>query len=78
MRENVDQNNSEYGHFLRIGSFRRSHNKRQVVSVADDMNLSVTKFNNDLNKVNASANQWKLIFNPDPYKQAQEAIFLVK
>ena len=78
MRENVDQNNSEYEHFLSSGSFRRSHNKRQVVSEADDMNLSVTKFNNDLNKVNASANQWKIIFNPDPYKQAQEVTFLVK
>ena len=77
MRENVDQNNSEYGHFLCSGSFRRSHNKCQVASVVDDMNLSVTKFNNEKN-LTASANQWKIIFNPDPYKQAQEVTFLVK
>ena len=49
-----------------------------LFSVVDDMNLSVTKLNNDLNKVNASPNQWKIIFNPDLNKQAQDVIFLVK
>ena len=49
-----------------------------LFSVVDDMNLSGTKLNNDLNKVNASPNQWNIIFNPDLNKQAQDVIFLVK
>ena len=44
---------------------------------ADDVSLFsvVTNLNNDLSKINAWTNQWKLIFNPDPRKQAQEVIF---
>ena len=44
---------------------------------ADDVSLFsvVTNLSNDLSKINAWTNQWKLIFNPDPRKQAQEVIF---
>ena len=33
------------------------------------------KLNNDLDKVSLRANEWKMYFNPDPSKQAQELIF---
>ena len=31
--------------------------------------------NNDLRKIWEWAEQWKMVFDPDPYKQAQEVIF---
>ena len=40
--------------------------------VVDKINLSATNSNSDLD---AWANQWKMTFNPDPNKQAQEVIF---
>ena len=46
-----------------------------LFSVVDNINLSATNLNNDLSKINAWANQWKMTFNPDPNKQAQEVIF---
>ena len=39
--------------------------------VVDNINLSATNLNNDLSKINAWANQWKMTFNPDPNKKAQ-------
>ena len=39
------------------------------------MNTSATNLNNDLNKIKNWAIQWKMNFNPDPSKQAQEVIF---
>ena len=38
-------------------------------------NLSANALNNDLLKINNWAYQWKMSFNPDPSKQAQEMIF---
>ena len=46
-----------------------------LFSVVDNINLSTTNLNCDLSKINAWANQWKMTFNPDPSKQAQEVIF---
>ena len=43
-----------------------------------DMASSANILNNDLLKINNWAYQWKMSFNPDPSKQAQEVIFLVK
>ena len=43
--------------------------------VVDNINLSATNFNSDLTKINDWANQWKMTFNLDPNKQAQEVIF---
>ena len=37
--------------------------------------MSATNLNSDLSKINAWANQWKMTFNPNPNKQAQEVIF---
>ena len=46
-----------------------------LFSVVHDVNTSAKKLNNDLQKVNDWAFQWKMSFNPDPNKQAQEVIF---
>ena len=46
-----------------------------LFSVVDNNNLSATVLNSDLSKINAWASQWKMTFNPDPNKQAQEVIF---
>ena len=43
--------------------------------VVSDVNASVTELNDDLKKINKCAFQWKMSFNPDPSKQAQEVIF---
>ena len=42
-----------------------------VHSIPDSVNL----LNSDLSKINECALQWKMSFNPDPTKQAQEIIF---
>ena len=49
-----------------------------LFSVVHDVNTSAKKLNNDLKKVNDWAFQWKMSFNPDPNKQAQEVIFSLK
>ena len=46
-----------------------------IFSVVFDTNLSALKLNNDLLKIQHWAYQWKMSFNPDPSKQAQEVIF---
>ena len=46
-----------------------------LFSVVDNIKLSVTNLNSDLSKINALPNQWKVTFNPDLSKQAQEVIF---
>ena len=43
-----------------------------------DSNISAVELNSDLGKINKWAFQWKMIFNPDPKKQAQEVIFSPK
>ena len=62
---------------------RLPHNKcqapcRQCFTFFSVINLSATNLNSDLSKINAWVNHWKMTFNPDPNKQAQEVIFLVK
>ena len=49
-----------------------------LFSVVCNMTSSANILNNDLLKINNWAYQWKMSFNPDPSKQAQEVIFLVK
>ena len=46
-----------------------------LFSVAHDINTSATELNKDLKKINDWAFQWKMTFNPDRSKQAQEIIF---
>ena len=49
-----------------------------LFSVIRNKHLSVQNLNEDLNKINHWAFQWKMSFNPDPSKQAQEVIFSCK
>ena len=46
-----------------------------LFSVVQDITLSAKNLNDDLKKINKGAFQWKMSFNPDPSKQAQE-VFL--
>ena len=46
-----------------------------LFSVINDKHLSANKLNQDLNRINNWAFQWKMSFNPDPSKQAQDVIF---
>ena len=45
-----------------------------LFSVVHDVNTSAKELNDNLKKVNNWAFQWKMSFNPDPRKQAQEVI----
>ena len=49
-----------------------------LFSVVQNKNNSVSQLNNDLSKVSDWAYIWKMSFNPDPSKAAQEPIFLRK
>ena len=44
-------------------------------SVTHDVNVSATELNDHLKKISSWAFQWKMSFNPDVNKQAQEVIF---
>ena len=46
-----------------------------LFSVAHDVNTSSSDINSDLKLISDWAFQWKISFNPDPSKQAQEIIF---
>ena len=46
-----------------------------LFSVVHDRNTSANELNNDLLMIRSWAYQWKMSFNPDPSKQAQEVIF---
>ena len=46
-----------------------------LLSVTLDINTSANELNNDLAKINNWASQWKMNFNPDSSRQAQEVIF---
>ena len=45
-----------------------------LLSVVCDLNISANKINGNLKKFEAWAHQWKMSFNPDLLKQAQELI----
>ena len=49
-----------------------------LFSVIRNKQLSAQNLNEDLNKINHCAFQWKMSFNPDPSKQAQKVIFSCK
>ena len=46
-----------------------------LFSVVHNANTTAKELNNDLVKISRWAYQWKMSFNPDPSKQAQEVIF---
>ena len=49
-----------------------------LFSVVHDIHSSASDLNKDLKTINEYAFQWKMSFNPDPNKQAQEVIFTRK
>ena len=49
-----------------------------LYSIVKDPKLSASDLNHDLEKINQWANQWKMAFNPDPNKQANEVLFSCK
>ena len=46
-----------------------------LFSIIHDVNSSQVDLNEDLDKINNWAYQWKMSFNPDPSKKAQEVMF---
>ena len=46
--------------------------------MVNDINTSASDLNADLDKIGNWAFRWKIKFNPDPNKQAQEIIFIRK
>ena len=54
---------------------KRFPDDTSLFSVVHDVNASARDLYNDLKKINKWAFQWKMSFNPDPSKQAQEVIF---
>ena len=46
-----------------------------LFSVVHNKNTSAKELNNNLRKISNWVYQWKMSFNPDPFKQAQEVIF---
>ena len=53
-------------------------NDTSLFSVVYNVNTSTDEINNGLVTINKWAYQWKIGFNPDPIKQAQEVIFTGK
>ena len=49
-----------------------------IFSVINDPTISALEMNNDLEIINQWAFQWKMVFNPDPTKQAKEILFSSK
>ena len=46
-----------------------------LFSVVRDPRVTAETLNEDLSKVSLWAHQWKMLFNPDSSKQAQEIVF---
>ena len=49
-----------------------------LYSIVKDPLSSAAELNHDLEKINQWAKQWKMAFNPDPNKQANEVLFSCK
>ena len=49
-----------------------------LFSVIHDIQTSANSLSKDLERINNWANKWKMNFNPDTNKQAQEVIFSLK
>ena len=51
---------------------------KSIFLVVDDVKVSVVQLNNDLFEISKQACPWKISFNPDFSKQAQEVAFSLK
>ena len=59
-------------------SIRFFVDETSVCSTVNDPNSSAEELNNDLQQISQWAFQWKMRFNPDPTKPAEEIIFSLK
>ena len=50
----------------------------RLSSIFKDPTLSASDLNCDLDKISQWEKQWKMAFNPDPNKQANEILFTCK
>ena len=57
-----------------VSNPKLSADDTSLFSVIFDKDLSVKNLNDDLNRINNWVFQWKMGFNPDPNKQAQEVL----
>ena len=46
-----------------------------LFTIVKDKNKSANMLNNDLRRISKWAYNWKMLFNPDPSKPAQEEVF---
>ena len=73
--------NIQHGSMLKQGFLKVyyindwSENLVSLFSIIFDKVLSVKNLNDDLNRIKKWAFQWKINFNTDPNKQAQEILF---
>ena len=49
-----------------------------IFSIVNDINISTEEINHDLKRISEWAYHWKMMFNPDLIKQAQEVIFFLE
>ena len=50
-------------------------NDTSLFTIVKDKNKSANMLNNDLKRISKLAYNWKILFNPDPSKPAQEIVF---
>ena len=53
-------------------------NHTSIFSIVTDISVSTEEINNDLKRISECLYQWKMMFNPDLTKQAQEVIYYRK
>ena len=56
-------------------NFKLFANDTSLFSIVFDPLEKANSLNKDLDKIRGKAEQWKIAFNPDPIKQAQEVVF---
>ena len=61
-----------------ISNHKQFADGTSLFSVIDDKHSSANKLNQDLNRLNDWAFQWKMIFNPDPVSKLKKFIFSCK
>ena len=61
-----------------LSTAKLSANDTPVFSIVHDLDSSTKQLNDDLKMISDWVDQWKISFNPDLSKQAQEVIFSCK